>query len=365
LYRATRGSVITDTDCNDADATVNPGMKEVCSNGKDDNCDGLQDTENADGCLTYYIDMDQDGYGDSAYHKCLCAPVDCVVPPTTWSCYNRRDGGDCQDGNPNIHPGVNEICDGIDNNCSSSIDEIPPYQTEICPVVGHATSVCLGAQCVIQGCEGGWFNVNGLASDGCECAQDADDYTANTCADAKYLGEALDNGIALPLVTGRIVPDSDSDWYFVNAKDSADGGTFAAPGSDSFNLKVKLLSPTNGSIKIEVRKGGCNANPTCTGGTTYEWAQTGEAPCVSVPNGTPGQLWSCCAPGQCDAGAGANQNACCNNVAACTSDHNLRHCIDDAASFYFRVYHDPTTAATTRCVDTEYTVEVSNGKPLE
>jgi hypothetical protein len=347
----TRFTASRATDCNDADAAVNPGMTEVCSNGKDDNCDGSQDTAGAQGCLTYYYDGDRDLYGVTTDYKCLCTP---------YPNYDTRNGGDCQDANPNINPAATEVCDGIDNNCSSSIDENP---TTLCATLDHATSTCQGAQCIVQGCEGGWFNVNNVAADGCECAQDANDYTANTCADAIYLGDAWDNGGSLPLVTGRIVPGTDEDWYYVIAKDSADTGTFAALGSDRFNFQATLLTPTTGTIKVEVRKGGCNASPACTGGTTYQWAETNEVGCVTAPTGAPAQLWGCCAPGQCDLGAGAAQNACCNNVAACTdADHNRRHCLDDSTTFYIRVYHDASYGNATRCVDTDYTLEVSNGK---
>ena len=33
------------------------------------------------------------------------------------------DEEDCDDDNSNIHPGMEEICDGVDNNCNDEIDE--------------------------------------------------------------------------------------------------------------------------------------------------------------------------------------------------------------------------------------------------
>ncbi len=336
-------------ECNDADASVNPGMDEVCNNGKDDNCDGFQDLEGSQGCLTYYFDGDKDKFGLTSDSKCLC---------NTMGSYTTRDGGDCQDANPNINPSVTESCDGIDNNCDSRIDENP---TQLCAPLPNATSVCSAGQCIIGECLGTNYNVNGIVSDGCECGQDANDNTANTCATAIFLGEAWDNGSALPLVTGRVVPGTDEDWYYVVAKDSTDSGNFSTLGSDKFNVVATLKAPLDGTIKVDVRKGGCSVGQTC-GGVTYQWKATNETACISPPDGTAGQFWSCCAPGQCDGGATSEQNACCNNVTQCSDSHDRRHCLDDGATFYIRVYHDPSMPQATKCADTEYALEVSNGK---
>jgi hypothetical protein len=46
--------VVAGTDCDDSDATVNPGVTEIANNGKDDDCDPT----------TPDIDCDLDGDGD-------------------------------------------------------------------------------------------------------------------------------------------------------------------------------------------------------------------------------------------------------------------------------------------------------------
>ncbi len=105
--------VIAGTDCNDADPAVHPNAQEVC-NSIDDNCNGKIDEESAKGCSTWFVDGDGDGYGDPGQAACLCA----AAGP-----YAVVKGGDCNDLNPSIHPGAQEVCDNVDNNCNAVIDE--------------------------------------------------------------------------------------------------------------------------------------------------------------------------------------------------------------------------------------------------
>ncbi len=93
-----------------------PKGVESCD-GKDNDCDGAIDEEGALGCANWYKDGDLDGYGMSGDFKCLC---------TTAGQHTATVGGDCQDGDAQINPGVKEICysaDGKDNDCSGKADD--------------------------------------------------------------------------------------------------------------------------------------------------------------------------------------------------------------------------------------------------
>ena len=81
------------SDCNDTNALINPGALEI-ANGIDDNCDGIID---------FGLDDDGDGYVTG----------------------NIIGVSDCDDTDPEINPAAIEIFgDGIDNNCNDFIDEV-------------------------------------------------------------------------------------------------------------------------------------------------------------------------------------------------------------------------------------------------
>jgi len=105
------GFVAVGTDCDDTDASVNPGGIEIC-NEIDDDCDGLIDEEV--GTTTWYSDADGDGYGAAEITGSLCSelPIGHV-----WL------GGDCDDSDPLSFPEAEEVCDGEDNDCDGEIDE--------------------------------------------------------------------------------------------------------------------------------------------------------------------------------------------------------------------------------------------------
>ncbi len=99
-------------DCDDTNALIFPGADEKC-NGVDDNCDGTIDVDAVDK-QTFYLDNDEDGYGDSSNTITSCQQPQGYVSV----------GGDCSDSNSSINPGAEEVCgDLIDNNCNYYIDE--------------------------------------------------------------------------------------------------------------------------------------------------------------------------------------------------------------------------------------------------
>ncbi len=102
------GYVTNSEDCDDLDATVNPAAVELCD-GIDQDCDGQAD----EGCISYYLDADGDGYGDSG------AAVTAATPPAGYV----SNGDDCDDANADINPAAAETCDGLDNNCDGLIDD--------------------------------------------------------------------------------------------------------------------------------------------------------------------------------------------------------------------------------------------------
>jgi hypothetical protein len=101
-------------DCNDTDPTIFPGQVEVC-NDVDDDCDGLIDDNDPDvqGRLAWYIDLDEDGYGNPADSIYQCDQPEGRV----------GNNKDCDDADPAINPGAEEICNNLDDDCNGEIDE--------------------------------------------------------------------------------------------------------------------------------------------------------------------------------------------------------------------------------------------------
>lgn len=107
------GYVLVGGDCDDGDATSHPNGLERCV-GVDNDCDGETD-ESALGAVRVYVDGDGDGFGDATQEMLAClgdVPTGYSVQP-----------GDCDDAEDTAYPGAPELCDVIDNDCDTTVDE--------------------------------------------------------------------------------------------------------------------------------------------------------------------------------------------------------------------------------------------------
>lgn len=90
------------------------------------------------------IDNDGDGYGDPANPRCSFPELD------------------CDDTDPNVNPGAEEICDdSIDNDCDGLIDNADP---DCGPECWKCPRQCHGdADCLAQGMQQYWVSTNDMA----------------------------------------------------------------------------------------------------------------------------------------------------------------------------------------------------------
>jgi len=208
-----QGYVLNSSDCNDSNAAVNINAMEIC-NSVDDNCNSLMD----DGLtfLNYYADLDSDNYGaGTATNSCSDLGAGYVL-----------NNSDCNDSSASINIATVEICNDIDDNCNSLVDDgltFLNYYTDLDADTygaGTATNSCsnLGAGYVLNNsdcndsnasiniaaaeiCNGIDDNCNSLIDDGLTFINyyadlDADTYGAgaanNSCSDLG-VGYVLDN----------------------------------------------------------------------------------------------------------------------------------------------------------------------------
>jgi len=96
-------------DCNDNNSNINPDEEEICDN-VDNNCNGQKDEGVT---TTYYLDADEDGFGDVDATTEACSAPNGYV----------EDDNDCSDNNDDVKPGVEEICNLVDDNCNGTVNE--------------------------------------------------------------------------------------------------------------------------------------------------------------------------------------------------------------------------------------------------
>lgn len=105
-------------DCNDSDPATHPAMSEQC-NTIDDDCDGR--TDEGQQTVVLFADDDGDGHGDLSRPAERCGPEAGFV----------ESYDDCDDGEPTVYPGADELCDRLDNDCNGLVDISDPSLVEV------------------------------------------------------------------------------------------------------------------------------------------------------------------------------------------------------------------------------------------
>jgi hypothetical protein len=101
----------------------------------------------------YYRDADEDMYGDLNNTINACSLPDGYV----------TNHNDCDDSDPQIHPGVIEKCGNfVDDDCDGQTDEF------WCPPRSHTSETCEYPNVCVYTCLPGWFDLDGIESTGCE-----------------------------------------------------------------------------------------------------------------------------------------------------------------------------------------------------
>jgi hypothetical protein len=140
-------------DCDDLDPAISPSAKEICANGRDDDCDGGTDEiedEDGDGrtscvdCddrnrfvhpqapeLCDAVDNDCDGACDEGHDVDGDGLSACGTRPGPGAACGTGSGiVDCLDEDPTGGPGGTEVCDGKDNDCNRRCDDAPAFDAD-------------------------------------------------------------------------------------------------------------------------------------------------------------------------------------------------------------------------------------------
>ena len=190
-------------DCDDDDPNLWPGNQEVCADGLDQDCDGVDEPGDADG----------DGYVTTA---CIggddCDDSNEFVHPGIDS---DGDGSnrceDCNDNTPLQFPGNVEVCgDNFDNDCDGFADDIDADGD------GHTSPECNGDDC--DDTDASLSPSLDEDADGFSTCEDCDDADATSNPDGV---DVCDDGI-----------DQDCDGLDLGLDADADGYTNALCGGD-------------------------------------------------------------------------------------------------------------------------------------
>lgn len=143
--------------CSEWYSCSRPDTEAECSDGTDNDCDGNIDCMDTD-CAEETACIDEDGDG----HSLLT---------------------DCNDRNPEINPGMIEVCNGRDDNCNGAADEslvrmCGETETGMCSIgeeicTGGRWTGCNAILPTTERCDGTDNDCDGETDEGCSCTEGA------------------------------------------------------------------------------------------------------------------------------------------------------------------------------------------------
>ncbi len=212
-------SVVTG-DCDDTDDAISPDATEMCD-GVDNDCDSDIDEDDAADADTWYLDDDEDSFGDEYSTQTACSQPSGYV----------ADDTDCDDTDADINPDATEVCDYVDNNCDGSTDEgvtTEYYRDDDGDTYGDASSTT--AACSVpsgyttnaEDCDDTDDTINPDGEEVCDgndnnCDGDTDEDSASDAStwylddDGDGYGSEDDTYVSCSAPSGYLADDSDCD----------------------------------------------------------------------------------------------------------------------------------------------------------
>ena len=209
-------------DCDDSNPDIHPSATEYCD-GIDTNCNGILDDDSAVDAQAWFVDRDQDGEaGESAPEYACDRPENTFLAAL-----------DCDDTDPMVNLGFEEICDGKDNDCdgeipSDEVDDDGDGYVECIPV--SSWTEAMGGDC-----DDGDANVLGQSID-----NDCDGLTSDIDCDDNSDVDLDCDGVLPPNDCDDLNPnatyttfDGDCDGVHVNQDCDDDDDTLLAQSNDN------------------------------------------------------------------------------------------------------------------------------------